>query len=247
MQTIDGVSKYCPKCKTIKDVADFNADNAQGDKLGCWCRKCNNCTNRERYANSEEVREQTRARAVQRLSDPVKHAEQLELQRQWHREHWQDKDYRENERARFKVYDASPAGKERAKRNRATERSHEYHRVYHRTYLKEKYNNDPEYRAKVRAWFAVRNNKKRTNGGTLTLDDWMFLVDLAQRKCLKCGQETKLTIDHIIPVTAGGATNVWNVQPLCFPCNSSKQTKVIDFRPDEYRQSVRGYTYSEVT
>jgi 5-methylcytosine-specific restriction endonuclease McrA len=247
MLTQDGISKFCPKCHTVKSVDAFGLDNDHPDKLTVWCKDCKNQSGRKLYAASDEVRERVAGNRKRRLSDPVKHAEQLELSRKWYSEHWQNESFRESERARFKVYDASSAGKERHKRNRSTERSHEYMRVYMRTYMKDKYHNDLEYHDKVRAYFMVRNNKKRTNGGTLTVEDWAFLVDLAEGKCLKCGQEKKLTIDHIIPVTAGGATNVWNVQPLCDTCNKSKMTKTQDFRPDEYRYAVRGRLYSEIT
>lgn len=42
------------------------------------------------------------------------------------------------------------------------------------------------------------------------------------RKCVVCGSTEKLQIDHIIPVDAGGATALDNLQVLCQPCNGSK-------------------------
>ena len=36
------------------------------------------------------------------------------------------------------------------------------------------------------------------------------------------GRETMITVDHIIPVSKGGTSNMDNLQPLCRPCNSTK-------------------------
>ncbi len=40
--------------------------------------------------------------------------------------------------------------------------------------------------------------------------------------CLKCGAESNLTMDHIIPVSKGGEDSIENLQPLCRTCNSKK-------------------------
>ncbi|MDP2661878.1 MAG: HNH endonuclease [Dehalococcoidia bacterium] len=41
-------------------------------------------------------------------------------------------------------------------------------------------------------------------------------------KCVKCGAESDLTVDHIIPVIAGGPNEESNFQTLCKTCNSRK-------------------------
>lgn len=69
-------------------------------------------------------------------------------------------------------------------------------------------------------------------GPHFTGREWERLV-LYFGCCLCCGEaETKLTVDHVIPLTKGGGNNIENVQPLCGPCNSTKHDKVIDYRPD---------------
>lgn len=57
-----------------------------------------------------------------------------------------------------------------------------------------------------------------------------FIFKRDDYKCLCCGKDHSLSLDHIIPVNNGGLNRLGNLQTLCSPCNSSKGTKIIDFR-----------------
>ena len=52
--------------------------------------------------------------------------------------------------------------------------------------------------------------------------------------CCQCGNSVQkepnllLEIDHIIPVAKGGLTREDNLQTLCWKCNRSKGTKILD-------------------
>jgi hypothetical protein len=48
--------------------------------------------------------------------------------------------------------------------------------------------------------------------------------------CLACGSTARLAADHIVPESRGGRTVLGNLQTLCSPCNSTKNTKTIDYR-----------------
>lgn len=41
-------------------------------------------------------------------------------------------------------------------------------------------------------------------------------------RCRHCGTRRRLSIDHIIPESQGGPTELDNLQTLCMPCNSRK-------------------------
>lgn len=42
------------------------------------------------------------------------------------------------------------------------------------------------------------------------------------RMCVHCGTSERLTVDHIWPVSKGGADDLDNLQTLCHSCNSKK-------------------------
>lgn len=77
---------------------------------------------------------------------------------------------------------------------------------------------------------------KRELKSHYTLQEWGYLKQSYNHTCLRCNKrepEIKLTPDHIIPLTKEFSSNsIDNIQPLCVSCNSSKNNKVIDYRPN---------------
>jgi len=59
-------------------------------------------------------------------------------------------------------------------------------------------------------------------------DDTKMLVWQRDRgKCVKCGSQSELQYDHIIPVATGGASSPKNLQILCGKCNRTKSVSVV--------------------
>ncbi len=46
-------------------------------------------------------------------------------------------------------------------------------------------------------------------------------------RCVRCGSETDLQFDHVIPFARGGGNAVENIQILCGPCNRAKSDSII--------------------
>lgn len=70
--------------------------------------------------------------------------------------------------------------------------------------------------------------------GKITVREWLALCE-KYGKCLCCGRsDVKLTLDHVKPLSIGGANLISNAQPLCVSCNSRKGTKYIDYRPTHH-------------
>ncbi len=76
----------------------------------------------------------------------------------------------------------------------------------------------------------IRFHQQRGNGGSHTQEEWRQLCEQFDNRCACCGRKTRLTKDHIIPVTQGGTSDIDNLQPLCQSCNSCKGRKIIDYR-----------------
>lgn len=63
-------------------------------------------------------------------------------------------------------------------------------------------------------------------GEVLTLEQWRQVLEKFNHRCAYCGVKSDhLTIDHVVPVSRGGADTVANVVPACQHCNSAKNAK----------------------
>lgn len=69
--------------------------------------------------------------------------------------------------------------------------------------------------------------------GHYTVAEFKALCEMYGNVCLRCGDKNApLTPDHIIPWSLGGTNWITNIQPLCSRCNSQKNIKIVDYRPD---------------
>jgi 5-methylcytosine-specific restriction endonuclease McrA len=64
----------------------------------------------------------------------------------------------------------------------------------------------------------------------ITLEEWLRVLDFYGHRCLCCGNDENISMDHIVPLSRGGKHSIDNVQPLCKSCNSKKSTKTTDYR-----------------
>lgn len=77
----------------------------------------------------------------------------------------------------------------------------------------------------------VRKNakaKRRTleKSGKISLEQWSEILAKNNHQCVKCKTDKRIEMDHIIPLSKGGAHSVENIQPLCRSCNASKGNKI---------------------
>jgi len=74
---------------------------------------------------------------------------------------------------------------------------------------------------------------------TLTLEEWLAIVDFYGGKCAYCDQPFA-ELDHVVPLDKGGGTTKENVVPACKPCNRRKHAELIE-RGAYQRGYERGY------
>lgn len=81
-----------------------------------------------------------------------------------------------------------------------------------------------------------RRARKREAAGSFTKQEWQDRCREYGNQCPRCkGTYLKLTIDHIVPLSKGGTNYIWNLQPLCGSCNSSKRVETKFYPPPWYR------------
>ena len=61
--------------------------------------------------------------------------------------------------------------------------------------------------------------------GDLTAAQWQSILELFDFKCAYCGSKDKLSMEHLLPVSKGGALTKANIIVACQHCNSSRGNK----------------------
>ena len=58
-------------------------------------------------------------------------------------------------------------------------------------------------------------------------------------RCLACGTDENLTLDHIIPRSKGGSNKIDNLQTLCQNCNLAKEDNAVDYRENNIEPLIK--------
>ena len=64
--------------------------------------------------------------------------------------------------------------------------------------------------------------KGNRSGGGVSKSVRFKIFNRDGNKCLKCGDNKYLTIDHIVPYSVSKSNKQSNLQTLCFSCNQAK-------------------------
>jgi 5-methylcytosine-specific restriction endonuclease McrA len=165
-----------------------------------------------RDKNREKIRAQQRARYA---ANPAKYKAQ---QRAMHAAHPERKRYA------AKMYNAANSERKKA-----------YYREYNSKHAAKKsrasllwQHANPE-KARLQKKRAIHKRRAllRDSGSTgFTSAQWLSLVERFGGCCAYCGKPGT-TIDHVVPIAAGGRDEISNVLPACKSCNASKGNKVL--------------------
>lgn len=76
------------------------------------------------------------------------------------------------------------------------------------------------------------NQSRRASKGDqkISAEQWLDICELYGFKCLCCGKQKVLHMDHVVSLRNGGRHTIENIQPLCRECNSRKGAKNTDYR-----------------
>lgn len=88
---------------------------------------------------------------------------------------------------------------------------------------------------------AHRRRLLEERAGHVTGTQWNAIKSFYEYRCLCCRRvepDIVLTMDHVVPLVAGGTHEPSNIQPLCRACNSAKHTKATDYRPGVHARTI---------
>lgn len=254
------LGKHCNKCEEWKMFEEFSRHKRSKDGRNWTCKECARVLNRQwrdknpgyqppcfidnpdykkqwYQGNKEHQLEKQRQR---RIENAEQYAEYQRRYREDNKEkiaaairRWEQENPEKAKERMRRYYERH--------RERLLERSRRWLEAnpdYPRRYREE---NIEQVKATARRWreenkdqvaAISRRRYARQLGaeGSHTLAEWLELCEAWGNKCLSCGEERTLTVDHVIPLSKGGSNDISNIQALCGPCNSSKGAKTTDYR-----------------
>jgi 5-methylcytosine-specific restriction endonuclease McrA len=232
--------KRCCRCKETKSFAEFKRNKSAPDG---YCRECKACCKVRYIANRAQILAYRREYYETHREESISYTKRYRLT-----EKGQERERRLNEaragrlpenptpgelRARdwYLAYREAHAENYRENGQRWREEHRQHSNAYHRAYQARERVNHPERHIAHRH---QRKARKLGNGGTFTAMQWRLLKARYNYTCLRCGKrepEIKLSPDHVVPLSRGGANSIDNIQPLCAACNYRKHAKHVDYRP----------------
>lgn len=209
--------RYCRTCSQWRCQQAFSKDSKGANWLSARCKECVKSYQQAHLDRINERRRENRREKADHYSTYLKefHKKNPEPKRARDRKYRQE--HIEHVRAIGRVYQAKMKTNEEyiAKRKAY---NHKYTRLH------------PE---KSAQYFNNRRARLQQANGSFTSKEWKKLCKHYNYTCLCCRRqepEIKLTVDHVVPLSKGGANSIENIQPLCQSCNSSKHRRIIDYR-----------------
>ena len=75
----------------------------------------------------------------------------------------------------------------------------------------------------------IRKKQYRILPKAHTEEEWEAKKEQYNHRCFYCGKASKLTKDHVLPVSLGGTDEIDNIVPACWACNYKKRARRIEF------------------
>lgn len=226
--------KTCSKCKVEKDVDCFSKDATHKDGLRTQCSLCRSSARRRAYTENAE-RERIRSQRW-REKNPDYGRLRYALNRENERARTQR--YREanpeTTRATSRKYYKENAEALLSKQRRYREENSKRIRANERRRREE--NPDKVSRSQQR-WrkenaplLAAHAANRRARKAAATIGNPVAIKErvaaIYEEACVWCGATDNIHVDHIIPLSKGGAHSVENLQALCSSCNQKKGNKL---------------------
>lgn len=208
--------KKCTKCGEIKPILEFYKNKSKKYGYENQCKACH-----------KDYRQSTIGKDVQKRYQQSKKGDETRARY----------DQSEKGKQTKRLYKKTEKCKQKDRRFHQSEKTKKTKKRYNQTdkakQSKQRYRQSERGRQSAVKGSATRRTRETQVGGSYTVNEWYKLCKFYDFHCLKCGHQfpfEKLTLDHVKPISKGGSSFIWNTQPLCKSCNSSKGNKEIDYR-----------------
>lgn len=224
--------KICTQCKRLLVANKINFTGHKNMKYGVSskCKVCENENRRKKYNNDSDYKEKVS------IMNQLYYKNNKESISKRQKEHYeQNKDYileRQKEyyeqnkdhilERQFEYYNThkeedNARSREYYKNNK--EKMKERQKIYNLEHPEVSFN------AKCKRRF-----REEEQGSGLTKEQWKEMMDYFDWQCAYSGKyignnSDQRTIDHIIPLSKGGEHEIWNLVPMYYSYNSSKNNK----------------------
>jgi 5-methylcytosine-specific restriction endonuclease McrA len=239
------MNKTCFICESALPATPeyFNRDASRNDGLHPYCKECRSKRRAERYANSPEKQAKAQARMAQWVKDnPKRHKANgrrnylenreyyIEKARQWREDN--PEQYLANSREYYY-----------ANKDRFADSKKQY-REEHKDEIDARRNqwakDNPEKVKRIKRNYRTR---KAGNGGAHTAEEIQERIEEQGYMCFYCSHplEGDYHVDHFVPVSRGGGSEIENLVASCPSCNLSKGDK----DPHEFMSQIgRAFVYN---
>lgn len=201
----------CTKCGLIKPVSEFS----KGKNKSGYRSHCKQCVHEAYEKDKERILQQHKGYYEQ---NKEKYLQNCREYREAHKE--ENKEY-------FKEYYKNHSEELKAKNSIRFKKSTPEQLAKRKAYA-HSLTGTEKYREYKRMKFHYRKAMIDKLPHDFTKKEWKEVQARFNHKCAYCGKETKLTQDHIIPVSKGGGYTKSNIVPCCASCNSSKQDRDLE-------------------
>ena len=143
---------------------------------------------------------------------------------------------RDNEIKRVTLYRINNIDKIKEYKKEYRKNNKDYFKAYSKAYRK---NNKDYFKAACHKY----RTKKVNNGGYYTKEQYNYMLEYFDYKCAYSGKciKSNLHIDHIIPISKGGTSYIWNLIPSTPSANLSKKNRDMEewYKEQEYYSEDR--------
>lgn len=212
------VFKKCSKCGRwlVASKVNFHKDKSKKYGLRADCKECN-------IARYKNYRKENKEKIAKR--EKIYCEEHKEEKREYRKKYY--KEHKEEIAEYHKKYNEEHKEERKNWYKEHKEEKREYSKKYNK-----KYNKTPQGQVAIFNGRNKRRQREEQQGNGITKEQWLKMMEFFDWKCAYSGKsvsgERNRSIDHIIPITKGGAHEIWNCVPMDRSLNSSKHTKDLE-------------------